>query len=117
MNTVIIIIYSVIIFLLWFVSDWYREAAINARTDRKILQDRIAIGSTIVAETIVDIVHEDSSFINKDRVMVRLQDAMAGLGYVARRCTESPEAKDPTDPDSAPHTPSGAVRSEDDGGD
>jgi len=45
------------------------------------LQNRNTTASTILADTILDIVREEGTYINKDHVQSRLRDAMIGLGY------------------------------------
>ena len=45
-----------------------------------ILQAKIIAGQTIIADSIVDYIREERSFLNKDLVISRLRDAAMGLG-------------------------------------
>jgi hypothetical protein len=39
------------------------------------------VGQTIIADSILDYIREEHTFLDKDLVISRLRDAMNGLGY------------------------------------
>jgi len=58
------------------------QKALHAERQAKTrFQDRNTTASTIIADTILEIVREEGTYINKDHVQSRLMDAMIGLGY------------------------------------
>ena len=95
MNIVMIILYFVMCVLLWLLADWYKEEASRERSEKNQLQNRNNTAATILSTMLVDVVRTDGSFIDKDVIFGRLQDALIGLGYVFKRYTEA--AADPPD--------------------
>ena len=81
MNTVIIILFVVMNTLLWFLADWYKEEASRERTAKRLLQDDNATAIKILLECATDIDRQDSSYIDKEKVIIRIQDAAIVLGH------------------------------------
>ena len=86
-------------FVLYF---WYCCAVdlTNERNANNRLQAQSTTGQTIIADSILDYIREESTFLDKDLVISRLRDAMIGLGYYPKDRLKTEPTDDSQPPDS-----------------